>query len=206
MAQADSSDQTPPAGKSAAEVSETDLILNLANPDAADAAPAKHVDPKWQQRYDDLLAFRDYLIDEISDHEVQGRLVEPGAVQESASQGDRSSMMRDYMLAMTSTEQDTLNEVNEAIGRIEEGTYGVCQLSGKPIPAERLEAVPWTRFSVEAQDKVEHHNQSPVHARLGTLPHQQTPPDVPVPGSDAEREVSEVPPEGTERYRPEDHK
>ncbi len=201
MSNTDSSNDSPPAGK----VSETDLILNLANPDAAGSAPSKHIDSKWQKQYDGLLAFRDYLLDEITGHEVEARLVEPGAAQESASQGDDSDMMRDYLLAMTSTEQDTLNEVNEAIGRIEGGTYGVCQLSGEPIPAERLAAVPWTRFSVEAQEKVELHNESPVHARLGTLPHQQTPPDRPVPGSDAEREVSEPPPEGTEKYRPEDH-
>ena len=41
-------------------------------------------------------------------------------------------------------------EIEEALKRIEKGTYGVCELTNKPIPRARLEAIPWTRFTVTA--------------------------------------------------------
>ena len=43
----------------------------------------------------------------------------------------------------------------EALKRIEKNTYGICELTGKPIPKARLEAIPWTRFTVEAQAQLE---------------------------------------------------
>ena len=48
-----------------------------------------------------------------------------------------------------------LDEVAQALHRVERGTYGVCQACGKPIGAERLEAMPAARFCVEDQAKAE---------------------------------------------------
>jgi hypothetical protein len=46
-------------------------------------------------------------------------------------------------------------EIEEALKRIEKNTYGICELTGKQIPRARLEAIPWTRFTVEAQAQLE---------------------------------------------------
>ena len=46
-------------------------------------------------------------------------------------------------------------EIEEAIKRIEKNSYGVCELTGKPIPKMRLNAIPWTRFTVDAQAQLE---------------------------------------------------
>ncbi|MFN7141747.1 MAG: TraR/DksA family transcriptional regulator, partial [Limisphaerales bacterium] len=43
----------------------------------------------------------------------------------------------------------------EALHRIQKGTYGICELTGKPIESARLKAVPWTRFSLQAQHELE---------------------------------------------------
>ena len=51
----------------------------------------------------------------------------------------------DFPLALLAREQDALNEINDALERIEQGTYGVCEVTGLPIPAARLRAVPWAR-------------------------------------------------------------
>lgn len=48
--------------------------------------------------------------------------------------------------------QKFLEEIDEALLRIQDGTYGICQATGKPIPKERLESVPHTRFSIEAKE------------------------------------------------------
>jgi RNA polymerase-binding transcription factor DksA len=65
------------------------------------------------------------------------------------------SFDRDLVLGLVSFEQEGLYEIDAALKRIEDGTYGICELTGKPIPWARLEAIPWTRFSVEAENQVE---------------------------------------------------
>ena len=62
---------------------------------------------------------------------------------------------RDFALSLLSSDQDAMYEIEEALKRIERNTFGVCELTGKSIPKARLEAIPWTRFTVEAQAQLE---------------------------------------------------
>jgi DnaK suppressor protein len=62
---------------------------------------------------------------------------------------------RDFALSLLSSDQDAIYEIEEALKRIEKNTYGICELTGKHIPKARLEAIPWTRFTVEAQAQLE---------------------------------------------------
>ena len=62
---------------------------------------------------------------------------------------------RDFALSLVSSEQEALTEIDSAIKRIHAGTYGVCEVTGKPIAKERLMAVPFTRYSAEAQKEIE---------------------------------------------------
>jgi RNA polymerase-binding transcription factor DksA len=62
---------------------------------------------------------------------------------------------RDFALGMLSSEQDALYEIDEALNRIRNGIYGKCEVTGKPIEATRLEAIPWTRFSAAAEKQLE---------------------------------------------------
>jgi hypothetical protein len=59
-------------------------------------------------------------------------------------------------------------EIEEALKRIERNTYGVCELTQKPIPKARLEAIPWTRFTVTAQAQLEREG-ALRQRRLGAL-------------------------------------
>lgn len=112
------------------------------------------VAPKWASHYRNLLNLRDQL------------LVQAGKLAREATEGTPTYSMhmadagtdsfdRDFALSMLSSDQDALYEISEAIKRIENGTYGVCELTGKPIPKTRLDAIPWTRFSAEAQRQLE---------------------------------------------------
>jgi RNA polymerase-binding transcription factor DksA len=56
---------------------------------------------------------------------------------------------------MLSSEQDSLYQIEQALDRIRNGSYGICELTGKPIERARLEAVPWARFSLGAEKKLE---------------------------------------------------
>lgn len=77
-----------------------------------------------------------------------------GSSQHSADHGT-DNFDREFALSLASSEQDILYEVDEALHRIDEGHYGICELSGIPIEKARLEVIPYTRFSVQAQTQME---------------------------------------------------
>ena len=65
----------------------------------------------------------------------------PGARESGATRNPA----RDFALALLVHEQDALREINDALDRIDRGTYGICAVTGLSLPAARLRAVPWTR-------------------------------------------------------------
>jgi len=65
---------------------------------------------------------------------------------------------QDFALGIASSEQQALFEIEEALNRIRTGRYGICEATGKRIDPARLEAVPWTRFSAEAERDLEASN------------------------------------------------
>jgi len=54
----------------------------------------------------------------------------------------------DNIIGLVDSERKILIEVNDALSRIEDGTYGICEGRGEPIPKQRLKAIPWTRYCV----------------------------------------------------------
>ena len=76
---------------------------------------------------------------------------------------------RDFALSLVSSEQDALNEIEEAIQRMKDGTYGICEVSGKAINKERLAAVPFARYSIEGQKEYEKNNRRKVDRSVGGI-------------------------------------
>jgi RNA polymerase-binding transcription factor DksA len=70
---------------------------------------------------------------------------------------------RDFALGLLSMEQDSLYEIDQALKRIDDGSYGVCEISGKQIMKARLEALPFTRYTVECQAEIEKRNRYQRH-------------------------------------------
>ncbi len=62
---------------------------------------------------------------------------------------------KDFALSLLSQEQDALYEIEEALKRVNNGTYGTCEMSGKVIMIARLEALPFARYTVECQTELE---------------------------------------------------
>ena len=56
---------------------------------------------------------------------------------------------RELTLELAEDKRALLREIDDALERIERGTYGICEATGKPIKKARLEAIPWTRYCVE---------------------------------------------------------
>ena len=56
---------------------------------------------------------------------------------------------------------DALNEIDAALRRIEDGTYGVCEITGELIPPARLAVIPWTRYTTAAEAELERKRKAP---------------------------------------------
>ena len=76
---------------------------------------------------------------------------EPGDLQfdEESGEGDSWAVERERDLALSAAARAAVELIDEALKRIEEGTYGTCVVSGKPIQKERLRAIPWAAERVE---------------------------------------------------------
>ena len=73
---------------------------------------------------------------------------------------------RDFALSLLSKEQDALYEINDALKRIDLGSYGICEMTSKPINEERLEALPFARYTREAQEAIERDQQGGRNRRV----------------------------------------
>jgi RNA polymerase-binding transcription factor DksA len=76
---------------------------------------------------------------------------EPGDVQfdEESGEGDSLAVERDFDLALSAQAQDKVAEIDAALARIADSTYGICVTSGQAIPKERLRAIPWATERIE---------------------------------------------------------
>ncbi len=108
---------------------------------------------KQRQR---LLDLRDELVDSMSGMTRDTIRNAPEGSEASGSgqhQGDAGSDAydRDFALSVLAKEQDALYEIEQALRRIQAGTYGICEISLIKIPQARLEAIPFARLTVECQ-------------------------------------------------------
>ena len=62
---------------------------------------------------------------------------------------------QDLMLGMAASERERIREIDEALQRIKDKTYGICMLTGKQIKIARLRAKPWAKYSIDAKRQVE---------------------------------------------------
>lgn len=78
---------------------------------------------------------------------------EPGDVQfdEEGGEGTTVAVERERDLALSSQARHTVGQIDAALERIENGTYGCCVTSGAPIPIARLRAIPWAAERVEVK-------------------------------------------------------
>jgi RNA polymerase-binding transcription factor DksA len=74
---------------------------------------------------------------------------------EESGEGDSLNIERERDLMLSAHAHKTLEEIDAALARMDAGTYGICEVSGKQIPIERLEAIPWARVRAEVQAKRE---------------------------------------------------
>lgn len=125
------------------------------------------IKPEWQKYYENLLELRERLLAQMNGLAKESAEEMAGYSLHMADSGT-DNFDRDFALSLLSSDQDAIYEIEEALKRIEKNTYGVCELTGKTIPKARLAAIPWTRFTVEAQAQLEREG-ALRQRRLGAL-------------------------------------
>ena len=114
----------------------------------------RKINADWRNHYDHLRDLREQMMDSrrtLASDAKEERSTYSIHMADAASDTYDS----DWALTMLSSDQNALYEIEQAINRIENGTFGKCELTGQPIEEERLTAIPWTRFSMEAQRQLE---------------------------------------------------
>lgn len=123
-------------------------------PTATSANGEVNVKSEWVKYYRNLLELRERLMNQMTGLAKESAEEMPGYSLHMADSGT-DNFDRDFALSLLSSDQDAIYEIEEALKRIERNTYGICELTGKQIPKARLDAIPWTRFTVEAQAQLE---------------------------------------------------
>lgn len=130
---------------------------------------SKERNPKPYLRAKEIATFKALLLQrrrEILQNvtEIEGETLRKSRLDAS---GDLSSMpihmadlgtdnyQQEFSLGLMDSERRLIVEIDDALNRIETGTYGICEGTGKPIPKARLEAQPWARYSVEYAKMIE---------------------------------------------------
>lgn len=131
---------------------------------SAKAEPAKDVkEPKKEKAVSsltksDLQYFRNLLLEKR--REILGDV---GSMESEAFKGGSNlsnmpihmadvgtdNFEQEFTLGLIESERQILREIQEALVRIDDGSFGICQGTGKPIPRVRLEAVPWAKYTIE---------------------------------------------------------
>lgn len=105
-----------------------------------------------------LLRKRAELLGDIHHMEEEALRSQSGALsntpQHIAEQGSET-YEQSLQLDLAAVDRKLLKEIDDAVARIDAGTYGICEFSGKPIKTDRLEELPWARFTIEAQRELE---------------------------------------------------
>ena len=143
-----------PANKTTAASAAAPVIHAVGGPLTGAIGKSKHFSQKQlKEQLRRLLELRERVTGEIiSINRDSLNHTEPDP---SLSDQGTDTFDREFALNQLSNEQDVLFEIDEAIRRIENGSYGVCEMTEQPINIERLEALPYVRYSVQAQAELE---------------------------------------------------
>lgn len=111
---------------------------------------------KEKERYKKKLLIRKQeIIETLSEFYNESKEVEDPMIAKDTGDKAESSYTKEFLLSLSDTERKQLHLIDEALKRIEECTFGVCQMCGAKIGKKRLDAIPWTPFCIECQEKAE---------------------------------------------------
>ena len=121
----------------------------------ASGAAGYRMEKKRLEQFKKRLETRQHELRRLVSRNVQdGRAADEQAAQDIADKA-ANSYTREFLFHQSNNDRQLLQLVEEALNRIREGAYGECVNCGNELNAKRLEAVPWTRYCINCQEKVE---------------------------------------------------
>ena len=116
---------------------------------------SKNMDKKKLETFRKRLEERQQALRKaVSRTEEDGRVADQDTAQDIADRA-ASSYTKEFLFSVSNNDRQLLQMVENALQRIREGSFGECVNCGAEINAKRLEAVPWTRYCIECQEKLE---------------------------------------------------
>jgi RNA polymerase-binding transcription factor len=101
-----------------------------------------------------LAAKKESIIRKLSATITESKEMESNVAQDVVDKAE-TSYTKEFLLSLTDTEREQLLMIDEALKRLEHAEFGVCQLCSKDIGGKRLEAIPWTPYCIDCQEKAE---------------------------------------------------
>lgn len=101
-----------------------------------------------------LLEKKKEIIDKLSEIYYESKEVEPDIVQDVGDKAE-SSYTKEFLLSLSDTERERLFLIDEALIRVDKGDFAICQMCQKNIGKKRLDAIPWTSYCIDCQEKAE---------------------------------------------------
>jgi len=165
--------RVPSAGKKASKKTgppekNTSRQKSKSSPVNPSSEPLLEIQKTWLSEQD-LQHFKTLLVEKLNEITGDVYQIESGALKSSRSDasGDLSSMPihmadigsdnyeQEFALGLMDSERKLVAEILAALKRIQNRTYGICEGTGNPIPRQRLEGIPWTRYCLEYAQQME---------------------------------------------------
>jgi DnaK suppressor protein len=99
-----------------------------------------------------LLGKQEELLRLVSKSDQDGREADEEGTQDIADKA-ANAYTKEFLFHQSNDNRQILTMVNEALDRIKDGSYGICQACGQEVQVKRLDAVPWARHCIECQEK-----------------------------------------------------
>ncbi len=97
---------------------------------------------------------KESIIRKLTDTISESKEMESNVAQDLVDKAE-TSYTKEFLLSLSDGEREQLLLIDEALKRLEHGEFGVCQLCQKEIGGKRLDAIPWTPFCIDCQEKNE---------------------------------------------------
>lgn len=115
---------------------------------------------KWLKYRRKLIALREHFIAHRGGLILDTERATDLATHDFADEAN-DAVNHDIAASVLLATDDILLEIDAALQRMKQGTYGICESSGQPIPPARLAAIPWARYTTEAEAELEKRGKAP---------------------------------------------
>jgi RNA polymerase-binding transcription factor DksA len=124
-----------------------------------DDSSGTRIPRRWAKYRQKLLALREHFLASRSGLVRDAERPTEVGTHDFADEAN-DEVRHDIAASMLFANEDILQEIDAALRRMENGTYGVCEMTQDPIPPARLAAIPWTRFTAMAEAELERRSEA----------------------------------------------